>query len=373
MSKSGNNIIANADTLQVTMAAVTDLSDMLKPVPGRRQPMKGFDEEFVDIVDYIVRITHRIWDERQVETCRQYYAEDCAIQTLAGTIAGGVETVINNTWKTLEGWPDRTLDTDNVVWSGNEDDGYYSSHLITSHMTNLGPTEYGPPTGKMARIQTVADCLCKENKIIEEWLMRDNLGLVTQMGLDGLRIAKAQAAGDHNSNNGPRDMHLAEHVRTLSQAARPHSKPDSPEAEAEAFTHSLFAALWNAGELEKTGDYYDYRADIHAPAARSLYGAKQAAGFIESFRAIMPDLVVSVDHVADIPYLGGARDVAVRWSLAGTHSGEGQYGPPSGGPIYILASSHFRIMNGRIRSEWTVFDELAVLRQVERNRLILGT
>ena len=52
--------MSSEQTLPVTVCAVTDLSDMLNPVPGRRQPMKGFDDEFVDIVDYIVRITYRI-------------------------------------------------------------------------------------------------------------------------------------------------------------------------------------------------------------------------------------------------------------------------------------------------------------------------
>jgi hypothetical protein len=30
---------------------------------GRRQSMRGFDEDYVDIVDYIVRCTHKIWEE----------------------------------------------------------------------------------------------------------------------------------------------------------------------------------------------------------------------------------------------------------------------------------------------------------------------
>ena len=63
--------MSSEQTLPVTVCAVTDLSDMLNPVPGRRQPMKGFDDEFVDIVDYIVRITYRIWDEKQVDLCKR--------------------------------------------------------------------------------------------------------------------------------------------------------------------------------------------------------------------------------------------------------------------------------------------------------------
>jgi predicted ester cyclase len=82
-----------------------------------------------------------------------------------------------------------------------------------------------------------------------------------------------------------------------------------------------------------------------------------------------PDAQLCVDHVAEIPYLGEARDVALRWSLAGTHTGQGRYGDPTGAPVYILGVSHFRIMNGRIREETVVFDDLALRQQIEGWRL----
>lgn len=356
--------------LPVTMCAITDLKDLLNPSQGRRQPMKGFDEEFVDIVDYIVRITYRIWDEKNVDLCKRYYADNCIIETLGGDVKG-VETVIANTWKTLDGWPDRTLDADNVVWSGDENSGYYSSHLITSHMTNTGTSEFGPPTGKTARIRTIADCLCLENKVIEEWLMRDNLGLVQQMGLNGLQIASSQAAKDHEEQNSLRSLHLQRHEKTTkNQTPIGLSIPDFPEKNPEEFVTALFSNLWNDNGLDMVSEFYDFRAGFEGPAGRNLYGAKQIAGYISSIKKTFPDLKVSVDHVGCIPYLDGAKDIAVRWTLAGTHTNDGIYGAPSNGPIYILGGSHFRVMNGRIRNEWTVFDELAVLRQIERNRLV---
>src|SRR5262245_64647602 len=32
----------------------------------RRQSMRGFEDTYVDIVDYIVRITHRIWEDQDI-------------------------------------------------------------------------------------------------------------------------------------------------------------------------------------------------------------------------------------------------------------------------------------------------------------------
>src|SRR5690348_587492 len=36
------------------------------PPTERRQEMRGFDPTYVDIVDYILRVTHRIWEEKEI-------------------------------------------------------------------------------------------------------------------------------------------------------------------------------------------------------------------------------------------------------------------------------------------------------------------
>ena len=57
--------------------------------------------------------------------------------------------------------------------------------------------------------------------------------------------------------------------------------------------------------------------------------------------------------------------IAVRWELTGTHDGGALYGPATGEPIYILAVTHWRIAHGMIADEVTVFDEVALMRQME--------
>ena len=357
-------------TEPITSVATTDISEMLAPAPGRRQPMRGFDEEFVDIADYIIRITDRIWHERKIDLCRKYYSDDGVIHTLTGDIVGS-EIVEANTHATLKSFPDRTLDGDNVIWSGNEDDGYYSSHLITSRMTNLGPSEFGPATGKRARIRTIADCLCKENLIIEEWLMRDNASLVLQLGLDLAETARAQAHADRENGKNLIETLASWRDETVGKASNASEtlRPASPEADPQAFAEFVFQEVWNQKNLKALPENYDFRVGAHLTANRDLYGTVEYKEYLESFFAAVPDLVATVDHVGCIPYLGETKDIAVRWSIGGTHAGDGLFGPASGAPLYILGASHWRVINGRIREEWTVFDELAVLRQIETHRL----
>ena len=52
--------------------------------------------------------------------------------------------------------------------NGNEDDGFYTSHLVTGtgRHTQAGP--YGVPTGRTFTTRTVADCISRENRIYRD-------------------------------------------------------------------------------------------------------------------------------------------------------------------------------------------------------------
>ena len=79
---------------------------------------------------------------------------------------------------------------------------------------------------------------------------------------------------------------------------------------------------------------------------------------------MLHDCAFAAQHVAARPNPDGSVAVAIRWSLAGHHRGLGPWGPPSGREVLVLAISHYRIEQGLITEDVTVFDELAVLRQV---------
>lgn len=353
--------------LPITHVATTDIHDMMNPGPERRMDLPGFDAEFVDLPHYIIRITERIWHDREVDLCLDYYGEDCAIHTLAGDIAGA-QTVVNNTNATLAAFPDRRLDGDNVIWST---DGkvYYSSHLITSKMTNLGDSEFGPATGKAARVLTIADCVCFENRIIEEWLVRDNLGLVQQLGHDADTVARNQAAADQERGFSLTAFHSAE--RQTIQAGPLVTDDMKGRALTPAAAAGIKALdhIWNQRSLDGLEDLYDFRVSAHMPGAEDLYGPDQLAAFLQPLLSAITETTLQVQHIAEIEYLGGAKDVALRWAVSGKHSGEGRYGDPTGADILIMGVTQVRVMKGRIREEWTVWDDIAVRRQIEEARL----
>ncbi|NRA29986.1 MAG: ester cyclase [Parvularculaceae bacterium] len=268
---------------------------------------------------------------------------------------------MQNTYDTLTAFPARRLDGDNVIWSEDQPGVFHSSHLITSKMTNEGDTEYGPATGKQARVQTIADCLCKDNRVIEEWLVRDNGALCQQLGFSLTETAKQLTAQDIASGSLLTDK---------LQAARASVTGSDVEmiGAASKIAAAGLKAIWRDKNLDALADHYDFRVQSKYPASREGYGYDQLAAMMAPILSAFPDAVLSIDHVAETPYLGDAIDVALRWTVRATHSGEGAYGYPSGAEVFILAVSHFRVMNGRIREETTIWDDLALHRQIENAR-----
>jgi len=345
--------------LPVMRVATTDIGDMMNPGPERRMALPGFADEFVDFPHYIIRITERIWHDREVDLCLDWYSEDCAIHTLAGPITGA-QAVVDNTWATLAAFPDRRLDGDNVIWSGEGDGSFLSSHLITSKMTNLGDSDFGPATGRRVLVRTIADCLCRDNRIVEEWLVRDNLALVEQLGFLPADVAARQAARDAEKGAPLVEVLAPYHAEAL------RGVDAAPESEAQRIATDLLRACWHDGDDARAARLSDFRLGAWVPGGRFLYGPDMHAEWRAPIRAAFgPRARLRIEHIAEVPYLGEARDVAVRWSLAGTHEGAGAYGEPTGAPVLIMAVSHFRVMQGRVREEVTIWDDIAVLRQIE--------
>src|SRR3954462_11464363 len=88
------------------------------PYPERRQPMRGFDDEYVDIVDYIVRITHRIWEDQDIGYIYDTYAPACRVHDDHGP-RHGIEQMVAGTVHSIATFPDMRHYADEVIWAGN--------------------------------------------------------------------------------------------------------------------------------------------------------------------------------------------------------------------------------------------------------------
>ena len=138
-------------------------------------------EEPLDVEDFIRRTTWEIWDRKLVGKIYDYYADDVTIHAARGDIVG-VESVVFDTLQRLTAFPDTKMEILDVIWKGNERDGYHTSMLRTITATNTGPSMYGPPTGKtMHNNLGIANCIIRringEWRYVEEWVIYDVVGL----------------------------------------------------------------------------------------------------------------------------------------------------------------------------------------------------
>ena len=91
---------------------------------------------------------------------------------------------------TLAEFPARQLLGEDVIWCGDEDTGFLSSHQIISTATHAGGA-FGPATGRKLIFRTIADTFCRENRVWDEWLIRDNAAIAVQLGQAAQDAARA--------------------------------------------------------------------------------------------------------------------------------------------------------------------------------------
>ena len=63
---------------------------------------------FKDLPDYILKITYQIWENKDVESIMDYYAENIPVRSPSG-VTYGPEVVVKNTRATLHEFPDRPI------------------------------------------------------------------------------------------------------------------------------------------------------------------------------------------------------------------------------------------------------------------------
>jgi predicted ester cyclase len=341
-----------------------DIAQILAPQGTPRQNIPGFDPDYADIVDYILRCTHRIWEQKDVGLIATHYAPDIVVHMMTGP-AHGMGGVIAGTSRTLSAFPDRTLTGEAVIWSDEGDGAYLSSHRITSTATNLGPSELGPATGKRITFTTVADCLCKANLIVEEWLVRDYSAMALGLGFHPRDVARIHAEAD--KAKGPkaewRKAAMARVNETPLSAFSSQAMPN-PYEDPQEFAHAFFDQIIGHRRFGRVREAYSPAAHWAGPGGRLLFGWGEITGWFTALIGSFGDARFNIQHVAAVDDM-----IAVRWELTGAHDGGALYGAATGEPIYILAVTHWRIApsenNAVIVDEVTVFDEVALMRQME--------
>lgn len=349
----------------VTTIPMNDIGKLMNPGTEKRQPMQGFDEDYVDIVDYIIRCTHKIWEEGAVGLVYTHYSHHATMFTADGFVYGR-EDWVNHTVQAQAAFPDRRPIAHDVIWAGNDQDGYYTSHLVRSLGTNTGYSDFGPPTGRRVDRWGIANCLIKENYIVSEWVIGDQMAVIMQLGHDPYELARKMA--NQPTSPGARKEAYGEVERLQGQLPPPGlDKINSTPSGIEDLVRTTLHEMWNLRMFNRISERFAENYTCFTVPNRIIYGRSDYRTFVTSMIAAFPDAGLHVDHICWQDDGNQRYRVAVRWNLVGTHLGPSKYGTPTGKRVRILGTTHFHVHNDKFVQEFCIFDEFALLKQLFRN------
>lgn len=319
--------------------------------------MRGFDPRFRDLPDYIDKVTREIWEDRGIGgSLDKYYAKDVIVRA-ANAIITDNKGVTGATLQTLHEFPDRQLVNEDVIWTGDEDQGFLSSHRLISVMRKQGAGAYGPATGQLVRARIIADCVVKDNQITEEWLVRDHASFAMCLGLTAEELARDLVA---------QDMAIHGKVTVFTPAndvAGPYKAVIEDGEEARRYADA-WREIWGTKTPAAIRDYYAVGANMSVSGGEQLSGHGDIDRFVISYLAAFPDARLTVDHLIVNRDPGQPVRLALRWSIEATHTGWGRFGRPTGAPVYILGMTHAYMVAGKITMEWALTDEVAIWKQI---------
>ena len=329
---------------------------------GPAQPMQDFDPVYRNIIDYIVRITYRIWEDRDVEYIRETYHENSLVFDDYG-LQRGAEKIVRDTRHTTGAFSDIKLIADEIVWAGDDRIGYHTSHRTIIRGTNDGPSKYGAATHKPIDVWCIANCVALGNKIFLEHVLYNNSSLLIQLGMDpketALKLAEAQPSNGRSKQ---------EVFASLRAAARP-EKPlfeSAPVAgfDVDAFLRHHVDSVWNRRDFTSLNSNCNTDLAFHGPTGRSSIGRDAYRDFIGELLAAFPDIDMQVDEVYWMGSDANEYITSLRWAATGTHRGHGIYGAPTGKTVRIWGITQNKIIGGRIVENWTMFNELELMMQI---------
>ncbi len=322
--------------------------------------MKGFSNRWKDFPDYIIGVTKEIWEDRGVATLNHTYAADIPVRTPMG-VGVGNQAVIASTMATIHEFPDRQLYGEDVIYSGDPEGGYLSSHRLLTTATHAQDGAFGPATGRRFVARVIADCAALADTIYDEWLVRDYGGIVRQLGMEPQDYARSLIKREGGPERAARPFTPQTDVQ-----GRYHGKGNN-NAWGQSYADTLIRIMGT--DFAHIHASYDRAVIGEYSGAHQAIGCKAVTAFWVGLRSAFPSAIFAIHHCIGME--GGMMPprAAIRWSLDGTHDGWGAFGRPTGARVHVMGMSHaefgpFGPDGVGLRREFTLYDEVAIWKQI---------
>ena len=317
--------------------------------------MKGFNKKYKNFPDYILKITKQIWEGKDVESIGEFYTKNIPVRSPFG-ITYGNKPVIEATYNTLKEFPNRQLMGEDVIWNGNDNNGYHSSHRILSKGTHLGDGFYGKPTGKDIYYRVIADCACKDNQVYDEWIVRDQGAMVRQIGYTPKEFAQIMI-----DNEG--GLEKANKLFDKNDIKPSNYEPEQVKINSSGERYSkilskVFSERYNFQD-------YNRASTIYWPGNKIGHGREDVSKLWNSLKEILTDTKFTIEHIGYLDEPNKNPRASIRWFLEGVHSKDSEnYGKKTNSKLFFMGINHVELNQDGVIREWVLFDEVAIWKQI---------
>ncbi len=307
----------------------------------------------LEVERFIYGITRQIWESKQINSIYDYYNEDVIVRSPRNTTYN-CKDVIDSTKDTLSQFPDRQLIGEDVIWSGDCKNGILSSHRILSTATHKGNGFYGKSTEKNIMYRVIADCFIIDNKVVEEWIVRDESAILNQLGLSIKTFVK---------------MKIKEKIfnkSSLDSISNAFVYKNIIKNNSNEFTEtyiSYFKKLIDKN-FNLIKNKYERSAQTFWPGGKINYSHEQIKKTWSDFLSCFENLELIIHFFSGITEPMLSPRVAIRWTIKGIHLNNGYYGSPSQKNIEIAGISHVEFGKTGIIREYVIFDEISIWKQI---------
>ena len=256
---------------------------------------------------------------------------------------------------------------DEIIWAGNDEVGFHTSHRTIIRGKNDGRSNYGSATNKDIDVLVIANCVALENRIFLEHVCYNTSSMLLQLGMDldsmAPKLVSTAPVG------WPRDQKTWNDLRLSASPEIPICEADKIEGfDIDRFLRETFEIIWNKRDHSEMNNFFNQNLYFEGPTNRKFKGLVNYKDFICSLITVFPDLILQID---EIYWMGNEVDgylSSTRWSATGTHKGNGKYGEPTDTNVQIWGITQNEVIGGRIINEWMLFNELDLMMQIAASR-----
>ncbi len=220
---------------------------------------------------------------------------------------------------------------------------------------------FGPASGAAVELCSLALHLHSGGRIYREYRIVDRLLLAQQLAVDPQHLARRQVAAGSavywslgEVNTGLGQLPPPPTAVGVEQLPQPCRRPAQ-----------LLHQIWNLRQLQLLPQLYSDDTIYHGPGGSRQQGVPAVRQACLKLLAAMPDAALFFQHAAAGEVeADGSRSMALLWRLLGTHRGPGFTPAPSAARLHVQGISQLRLRGDKVVEEWTLYDEIAVLRDI---------